>query len=427
MQQQAITNVLFNTGNWLNVDIVTSCRPNNLLNYICILFTGRKLSTDIQLYCQTRPQNPFEITVEVVATKPTEIWWNGWDTNSSNVETPLLLSCPLTEPLVGPSIVSVVTEPCDYPSNAFYLDPSYRDHYQRNFTICVKDMNFQQDISNQLIEWIEIHKILGAQKIDIYVDHIPDEVAFVVEYYRNFKGLVRVFEAPIKSNQRTLWQRRRDHIISYNDCLYRNIHESQYVIPLDIDEVLLPKIANDWSQLITRLKERGWNPSLNSAILIRNVFFFDFMQGIDKYKYSNSHSNRSKIYIKRDDVRLDELNQIELVVDNIADNNIDSVNNEVIDFKMRDLLRDYKRRCGISMPVPRLARHLVRSNVVSPFGHYSKSMMLTKGVLTAFNHYPLASIGMSGFAGWAAPFTEVQINHYKVILIFTLKSIFFLL
>lgn len=357
--------------------------------------------------------------MEVVAAKPMEIWWNGWDTNSTHVETPVLLSCPVTETLLEPFIVSVVIQPCDDPANAFYLEPMPQiNSFERNFTICVKDMNFNKDISTQLVEWIETNKILGAEKIDIYVDHISDEVANIIEHYRNVDGFVRIFQGPIESQLRTLWQRRRDHIITYNDCLYRNIYESQYIIPLDIDEILLPKLSTDWFQLILRLKEHGWNPSINSAILVRNVFFFDFMQGINKYKYNNLHSNKSKIYIKRDDVRLQDFDEIELVVDNkLVDNSfVNNNHNEVIDFKndLEKLMNHYKSRCGTEMTVPRLARHIVRSNIISPFGHYSKSLMLTKKVLTAFNHYPLASLGVSGFAGWAAPFSEVQLNHYKV-------------
>lgn len=386
-------------------------------HYIRILaiFEGRSYSNNDQLFCQTRPQNPYEISIEVVAAKPTEIWWPGWDSNSVNVETPLLLSCPLTEPLSGPSIVSIVTQPCNYPTNAFYLKPTkYKAAMERNFTICVKDMNFDKDISTQMVEWIETNKILGADKIDIYVDRISDEVANIIEYYRN-NNFVRILQVPINSQERTLWQRRRDHIITYNDCLYRNIHESQYIIPLDVDEILLPKIANNWPHLVLRLKDHGWNPTINSAILVRNVFFFDFMQGIDKYKYNNLHNNKSKIYVKRDDVRLQDFDEIELVVDNeLGDNNVvDNVNNEVIDFKNEELIEEYKKRCGSDLAVPKLARHLVRSNVISPFGHYSKSLMLTKNVLTAFNHYPLASLGMTGFSGWTAPFNEVQLNHYK--------------
>ncbi|CAH1638226.1 unnamed protein product [Spodoptera littoralis] len=386
--------------------------------YVRILatFHGRNYSTEDALFCQTRSRNGnlIEDTVEVVAAKPLEIWWHKWDFTPSEVDTPLLLSCPLTEPLSGPSVVSVVTEPCDNPSNAFELKPiKDTNKRSRTFTICVKDMNFDKDISQSLVEWIETNKILGVDLIDMYVDEVTEKTKRVLLHYQD-KGLVRLFHVPIKHKSgRSLWQRRRDHILTYNDCLYRNVKESEYIVPLDIDEVVLPKIANTWPELLNRFNNYGWNSSERSSIMIQNVFFFDFMQEVDKYS-SNGRGVKSKIYIKRDDVRIKdndtlEIDKIELIVDS------NNLSNEVIDDSQdEEVLYDkYKSRCGTELPTPKLVKHIVSSAVISPIGFYSKSWMLTKKVLTAFNHYPLQSLGASGSVGWSAPFKEVQLNHYK--------------
>lgn len=355
-----------------------------------------------------------EDSVEVVAAKPMEIWWHKWDVTSSDVETPLMLSCPLTDTLYGPSAVSVVTQPCDDPTNAFLLEPSH-NKYKRTFTMCVKDMNFNKEMSQNLIEWIETNKLLGVDMVDMYIDSISKDSENVLMHYQN-QGLVRLFHVPIKYKpERSLWQRRRDHIITYNDCLYRNIVESEFVVPLDVDEIILPKIATTWPGLIKRLADKGWDPIQNSAILVHNVFFFDFMQDVHKYKYKSNHTNKSKMYVKRDDVRIQTVNNVDIgEIELIDDTN--NLNNEVIynsdvDIKLYD---EYKSRCGKDLPVPKLAKHIVSSAVVSPIGYYSKSLMLTSKVLTAFNHYPLASLGADGFAGWSAPLSEVQLNHYKV-------------
>ncbi|XP_063383935.1 uncharacterized protein LOC134670174 [Cydia fagiglandana] len=382
--------------------------------YVRILasFRGRNISTEVPLFCQTRSLNSEE-SVEVVAAKPLEIWWHEWDSTTSNIETPLLLSCPLTEVLNGPSTVSIVTQPCHDPTNAFALKSYSRDFkYKRTFTICVKDMKFENDVSQNLVEWIETNKILGVDMIDMYIDSITKECENILFYYRDL-GYVRLFHVPIKHKiERSLWQRRRDHIITYNDCLYRNLRESEYIIPLDVDEIVLPKEVFTWPELLSRLSIYGWDPSQYSAIMIQNAFFFDFMQGLKKYKAKKINYNKSEIYIKRDDVRIKDaeyLDKIELIDD---ENRIDD---EVIDIKDTDeeLYDIYKERCGKDLVIPKLVRHIVRSAVISPKGSYSKSFMLTRKVLTAFNHYPLASIGSTGFLGWSAPFSEVQLNHYK--------------
>lgn len=377
------------------------------------MFTGRNIPSETTLYCQTRSINSDEYSVEVVAAKPLQMWWHKWDTKSPGMLTPLLLSCPLMESLNGPSVISIVSEPCDDPTNAFTIDPSQSTgHYERKFTICVKDMKFDKDISQSLIEWIETNKILGVDKIDIYIDSITKESEDVLLHYRS-NGYVRLYHVPINHKPgRALWQRRRDHIITYNDCLYRNIKESEYIVPLDVDEIVLPKKTNTWPELLKRLSENGYDPSEESGILIQNVFFFDFLQGIDKYE--NNIPDDSKVYIKRDDVRIKRTNNLDLGQVELVDY-LDSYKNEVIDVNdTNSLEEEYKSRCGKKLPLPKLARHIISSARVSPYGEYSKTLMVTKNVLSAFNHYALNSIGSMTYGGWPAPFDEVQLNHYKV-------------
>ncbi|CAG4971885.1 unnamed protein product [Colias eurytheme] len=381
-------------------------------HYIRILaiFHGRDVSSLEEMFCQTHSFNQNENSVEVVAAKPLEIWWHEWDRSSSEVDTPLLLSCPLREPLNQTSVVSVVTEPCDNPANGFYIKPYGNTKYIRSFTVCVKDMNFHEDVSHSLTEWIETNKILGADLVDIYIDSVNKKTETVLLRYQS-EGVIRLFQVPIKNTiQRSLWQRRRDHIITYNDCLYRNIIESKFIIPLDIDEILLPKIAYTWHGLLKRLPFLGWDPYQHSAILVKNVFFFDFMQDLYTNKAISITRNDKKIYVKRDDVRIDDpnnfnLNEVELVDDTNSLSKDDN-NNSIAK-------NTYDSGCLKAIPLPKIARNLISSATISPLGHYSKSFMLTKRVLTAFNHYPLASIGTTGFTGWAAPLTEVQLNHYK--------------
>lgn len=379
------------------------------------MFTGRNFSKEDTLFCQTRVYNSDEDSVEVVAAKPLEMWYYDWDATSLGPQMPLLLSCPLTESLYRPSVVSVVTQPCDDPTNAFYIEPiEIPRKYERNFTICVKDMNFDYDISQSLVEWIEINKILGVEKIDVYIDNIVKKSENVLMHYQN-QGYVRLFNVPIKYKPEwDLWQRRKYHVITYNDCLYRNLRESEFVIPLDVDEVIMPKTAENLSELVQRLKNLGWESSLEAAILIRNVFFFGFMQGNDKYQQKKIQAKNEE-YAKRDDVRITKsdlvIGEIELV-DDMNKNEVIDYNN-VLDENLQDI---YKSRCKKDLPIPKLVQYVMSSAVRSPVGHYSKSLMKTNRVLTAFNHYPLHTLSSSSmdYAGWSAPFSEVQLNHYKV-------------
>ncbi|CAG5046057.1 unnamed protein product [Parnassius apollo] len=346
---------------------------------ILAIFHGRNISAGKPLYCQTRSFNSSEDSIEVVAAKPLEMWWHEWDTASSTVETPFLLSCPLTDSLYDLSVVSIVTEPCEDPGNAFVLKPQKKlTEYKRTFTICVKDMNFNKNMAQNLIEWIETNKILGVDLIDVYIDEISEETQNVLLRYKD-QG---------------------------------NLAESEYIVPLDVDEILLPKIAFNLSELLRRLRKFGWNPKKYSSILVQNVFFFDFMQGVHKYKFFKNVFNKSKMYVKRDNVRINEAINMDVEKIELEDDS-NTLTMTELDNLDKENLNKYGIKCKRKIPIPKLSQNIIRSALVSPVGYYSKSMMLTRRVLTAFNHYPLTNLGMTGFAGWSAPFSEVQLNHYK--------------
>ncbi|XP_037971313.2 uncharacterized protein LOC105393021 [Plutella xylostella] len=374
--------------------------------YVRILakFPGRRFPEEVKLYCRTHRKssdNTKDITsIEVVTAETREIWYSTWDLGSNYIETPLLLSCPLTDPLDGPSTVSIVTETCEDASNAFIIQPNENKGYERKFTVCVKDLLFEKDISRDLVEWIEANRVLGVEKIDVYVDKVSKATENILEHYRS-TGFLRLYNVPInhssQQNINTLWQRRRDHLISLNDCLYRNLKESEFIIPLDIDEIILPKIADNLLGLTRRLINSGWNTSQESA-LVQNVFFFDHIQNSDK---KNLKTNASELYLKRDSVRL-------------RDNSVDIASNEILYDSDYVFSEKYRARCGEDLLIPKLLRHTRRSPHVGLYEH-PKSLMVTRLVLLAFNHYPLASrVGpLVRPMHWLAPFSEVQLNHYK--------------
>jgi hypothetical protein len=43
-------------------------------------------------------------------------------------------------------------------------------------------------------------------------------------------------------------------LIDYNDCLYRNLYNYEYIAIIDIDEVIVPVNAYNWSELIEQTK-----------------------------------------------------------------------------------------------------------------------------------------------------------------------------
>lgn len=296
-------------------------------NKLSLPFAGAASARDVgPLYCQTWSKNSEERHVDSVEATVTPIWWKQWDPGSRDAVTPLLISCNLVDTENEPFFVSVSSNACEDASNVLRVEPSTNGDYSRNFTVCVKDMNFSYDISNRLIEWFELLKLLGADRVDVYVAKVPKRVQKVLQFYAANK-FVTVRPAPRPSSE-TLWQRRRDHLLAYNDCLYRNLRQSRYIVPLDVDEIIVPREDETWPKLMTKLESLE---SRAASLAVSNAFFFDSFG--DEYDDEDG-SNK----------------------------------------------------------LPHTLRYLRRSSLISPAPQYSKSFVSTSKALTVFNHYALGAL-----------------------------------
>jgi hypothetical protein len=86
---------------------------------------------------------------------------------------PFMLTCKVPPEFKDhvPESVSVVENPCDNATNnlkVIYNQPPSGE--KKNFGVCVKGLFFphQPEMTTRLVEWIELIKILGAEKITLY-------------------------------------------------------------------------------------------------------------------------------------------------------------------------------------------------------------------------------------------------------------------
>ncbi|KAJ8929863.1 hypothetical protein NQ314_017468 [Rhamnusium bicolor] len=212
-------------------------------------------------YCQISTSSG---THHIMKVTINPIWSDNWDQNDTNTYfNPVLLSCRVPLGQV-PASVSVTTAPCGKINsrNNFRIT----DNINRNqniFTVCVKPLDFLDDISNRLIQWIEISR---------YNSTYPGEIII-----RKFS---KITEGPIRNKAqrnffKNMWQRRRYEIIAYNNCFYRNIETSQFVIPLDIDEIIVPKQFLTWEKLLDTVFKSSPELQENFAsFTVPNAYFF---------------------------------------------------------------------------------------------------------------------------------------------------------
>ncbi|XP_045477235.1 uncharacterized protein LOC123682570 [Harmonia axyridis] len=230
------------------------------------------------IYCQIQTNNNTNHFTRAVITT---IWSEEWNKNDHHIYLePVLLSCRVPD-VFTPKLVSLSTEPCGTPTNTFALQEKANNNL--NFTICVKPLIFQDDISEELLQWIKINEIFGADKISIYYHSVNERTKKLLDWLEwNYAKTEVIYFEPIEEGIKypddgvlmeteTVWQRRKYEVAAYNDCFYKNLH-SDYIIPLDIDEIIVPKQENNWKDLFATIS--GALKDHFASFSVRNAYYF---------------------------------------------------------------------------------------------------------------------------------------------------------
>ena len=136
-------------------------------------------------------------------------------------------------------------------------------------------LHFKYSKVFELMEWIELNKILGADKFVIYIYSIANNTAEMLDYYVK-EGLVELVQwnLPMKSYT---WPKTREPveiqsngmIVGIQDCLLRNKAQSEFIVNIDADEFIIPRVNNviTWYEMMKHVA-----PYYDTYIF-RNVFF----------------------------------------------------------------------------------------------------------------------------------------------------------
>lgn len=174
----------------------------------------RTIPVAVEVYCNIyNIKNGKYIVVKGVVR---EIWQRAWDPRDY-FYIPNLLTCPLPNRFSNNNhlAVSITVTLCNSNSKALLVRGTERSKTTRKngIAICVKvifskgnfirilsllfvtfkGMDFLDDISQKLIEWIEMQFLLGADTITVYTYYIHPKVQKVLDYYSTKRFLTVVF------------------------------------------------------------------------------------------------------------------------------------------------------------------------------------------------------------------------------------------
>lgn len=276
------------------------------------------IATHCQLWFEERDQ---PVVVRNLEYK--YVWNSKWGNYRDRVLQPYLLACVLPAEVrdLVPASVSLVENPCDRATN------NLRVHYdapptggRKEFAVCVKGLDFlHEDLSVRLVEWIELVRLLGADKIFFYELQVHPNITKVLDYYANL-GAVTVTPITLPGGQPNLpglqhmylkkktTHKRQMELIPYNDCLYRHMYEYRWLALLDIDEVIVPLEDGGWSGLMRRalpLSAPAPGKPPRSSYHASNLYFLDSLrhehgweEGVPRYMHMLQHVYRTRNFTK---------------------------------------------------------------------------------------------------------------------------------
>lgn len=153
---------------------------------------------------------------------------------------------------------------------------AWENSFTAEFTVCLSVMFGNYSNVLQFIQTLEMYKMLGVQKVVLYVNSCTELMRRALNIYVA-EGTVEIIPWPIESYFETssFWQdysgvKSHGKTAVLNDCIYRNMYKSKYVLLNDIDEILLPTKHQNWKTMMDTLQDK--NPGAG-IFLFQNYFF----------------------------------------------------------------------------------------------------------------------------------------------------------
>ena len=164
--------------------------------------------------------------------------------------------------VMTPFAVSIVTSSCRRPRNLVRVVYPHRHRssaqrgdadYAVNFSVCVPPIFGNFDIVSDLVEFVEVNRVLGAQKFQFYLESVGPRVAPCLREYAR-RGIVDIQPWTLPSDIVRILHY-HGQIMAINECLYRMMYKTKYLIIQDLDEFVVPMSSDSWLSMLNSINE----------------------------------------------------------------------------------------------------------------------------------------------------------------------------
>lgn len=139
------------------------------------------------------------------------------------------------------------------------------------FTICTKAIHDGHYKVHDIVNFIEVNRILGAEKLIFYADRkIADLLIKQCLDSYSESGIVEIHPFSIPRPETLIFH---GQIITMTECMYSVMYRTKFVINKDLDEFIVPTKENNWNQMLINIHKQTTNPDRIASYNFRNQFF----------------------------------------------------------------------------------------------------------------------------------------------------------
>lgn len=227
-------------------------KPYGIYRNSLVIFGYEKSKLEVDLFCVIITDDNKRVLVEKPAVRIVlaEYWLKSWQKYRA-----MMYRCNLTIPgnLRYASLYdATVYKDFNVIPQALFV-PVVNNHFpvEHKFGVCYETPLYGNKYDQEIMDSIEMNRILGATWFTLYVFEAHDKALEILKYYSEE---LKILDAVLN------WGRNipspvynRGLLAGVHDCVYRNMFRVHYLVLCDLDEVITPQPGIDWHNMMVKL------------------------------------------------------------------------------------------------------------------------------------------------------------------------------
>uniref|UniRef100_A0A9J8ANB9 Glycosyltransferase family 92 protein n=1 Tax=Cyprinus carpio carpio TaxID=630221 RepID=A0A9J8ANB9_CYPCA len=154
-----------------------------------------------------------------------------------------------------------------------------QETFKFNFTVCISNLFGDYNNVLQFAQTMEMYKLLGVQHVVIYKTGCGPDLEKLLKHYET-EGILEIVPWPIDHflNPASGWNIKHHkgdiqyygQLVTLNECIYRHMYQSKYVLLNDIDEIIMPYKHTSLPSLMEDLQSA--HPSIGVFLIENHIF-----------------------------------------------------------------------------------------------------------------------------------------------------------